>query len=40
MLQQLAKIVEPVMLLVMGLVVGVLVSSLLLPVFKLSQVVR
>ncbi|MFK7914917.1 MAG: type II secretion system F family protein [Pseudomonadales bacterium] len=40
MLEQFAKIVEPVMLLVMGLVVGVLVSSLLLPVFKLSQVVR
>ena len=35
-----AKIVEPAMLLVMGVVVGLIVSSLLLPIFKLSTAVR
>ncbi|MDH3643299.1 MAG: type II secretion system F family protein, partial [Gammaproteobacteria bacterium] len=35
-LDRLAKIIEPVMLLVMGVVVGVIVSSLILPIFKLS----
>ncbi|MCA8967707.1 MAG: type II secretion system F family protein, partial [Planctomycetes bacterium] len=34
----LSKLIEPVMLLVMGAVVGVLVSSLILPIFKLSSV--
>lgn len=33
------KMAEPVMLLVMGLVVGVIVSSLVLPIFKLSRAV-
>ncbi|MGI9324259.1 MAG: type II secretion system F family protein [Pseudomonadales bacterium] len=40
LLERFSKIIEPIMLLVMGVVVGVLVSSLLLPVFKLSQVIR
>jgi type II secretory pathway component PulF len=31
--------VEPVMLIVMGGVVGLIVSSLILPIFKLSQAV-
>ena len=35
----LAKSAEPVMLLVMGVVVGLLVSSLILPIFKLSRAV-
>jgi type II secretory pathway component PulF len=30
---------EPIMLLVMGAVVGILVSSLILPIFKLSRAV-
>jgi type II secretory pathway component PulF len=34
-----ARMVEPVMLLVMGTVVGLLVSSLILPIFKLSRAV-
>ena len=38
-LDALAKLAEPVMLLVMGVVVGVLVSSLILPIFKLSRAV-
>ncbi len=38
-LDRLAKIIEPVMLLVMGGVVGVIVSSLILPIFKLSHAV-
>jgi type II secretory pathway component PulF len=33
------KAAEPVMLLVMGVVVGILVSSLILPIFKLSRAV-
>lgn len=36
-LAQLSKLAEPVMLLVMGTVVGVIVSSLILPIFKLSK---
>lgn len=36
----LAKAVEPVMLLVMGVVVGLIVASLILPIFKLSRAVR
>lgn len=39
-LDTLTKLAEPVMLLVMGIIVGVLVSSLILPIFKLSQVVH
>ncbi len=35
----LAKAAEPIMLLVMGVVVGLLVSSLILPIFKLSRAV-
>ena len=38
-LQRFSKIVEPVMLVVMGIVVSVIVSSLILPIFKLSQAV-
>jgi type II secretory pathway component PulF len=34
-----SRMVEPVMLLVMGAVVGLIVSSLILPIFKLSQAV-
>lgn len=35
-----AKAIEPTLLLVMGVVVGILVSSLILPIFKLSHVVH
>ncbi len=35
-----AKAIEPILLLVMGAVVGVLVSSLILPIFKLSHAVH
>lgn len=38
-LAALSKLAEPVMLLVMGVIVGVLVSSLILPIFKLSRAV-
>lgn len=38
-LTALSKAAEPVMLLVMGAVVGILVSSLILPIFKLSRAV-
>ena len=38
-LDRLAKVIEPIMLLVMGVVVGILVSSLILPIFKLSHAV-
>jgi len=34
-----ARLVEPIMLLVMGAVVGLIVSSLILPIFKLSRAV-
>ena len=34
-----ARLVEPVMLLFMGAVVGLIVSSLILPIFKLSRAV-
>lgn len=36
----LSKLAEPVMLLAMGLIVGILVSSLILPIFKLSRAVH
>ena len=39
-LAQLSKMTEPVMLMVMGLVVGTIVSSLILPIFKLSSAVH
>lgn len=38
-LEMVSKLAEPIMLLVMGIVVGVLVSSLILPIFKLSRAV-
>jgi len=40
LLEQFSKVAEPIMLLVMGGLVGVIVSSLLLPIFKLSQTVH
>lgn len=40
LLKLVTKAIEPVMLLVMGGVVGVLVSALILPIFKLSHVVH
>ncbi len=39
-LEVLSKLVEPVMLLVMGTVVGIIVSSLILPIFKLAHTVH
>ena len=38
-LKSVSKMAEPVMLMVMGLIVGVIVSSLILPIFKLSRAV-
>ena len=38
-LAMLSRLAEPIMLLVMGVIVGVLVSSLILPIFKLSHTV-
>lgn len=38
-LEMVSKLAEPMMLLVMGVVVGILVSSLILPIFKLSRAV-
>ena len=38
-LQGMAKLIEPIMLLVMGGVVGIIVASLILPIFKLSRAV-
>lgn len=38
-LETVSKLAEPIMLLVMGVIVGVLVSSLILPIFKLSRAV-
>ena len=38
-LQTLSRLAEPIMLLVMGGIVGIIVSSLILPIFKLSRVV-
>jgi type II secretory pathway component PulF len=38
-LKAVSKLAEPVMLLIMGAVVGLLVSSLILPIFKLSRAV-
>ncbi len=39
-IQMVSKIAEPLMLLVMGVLVGVIVSSLILPIFKLSKAVH
>lgn len=39
-LQAVSKMIEPMMLLVMGVVVGLIVSSLILPIFKLSRAVH
>ncbi len=39
-IQVVSKIAEPLMLLVMGVLVGVIVSSLILPIFKLSKAVH
>ena len=38
-LETVSRMAEPIMLLVMGVVVGLLVSSLILPIFKLSRAV-
>ncbi|NIV52742.1 MAG: hypothetical protein GWN53_12810 [Gammaproteobacteria bacterium] len=38
-LTTLSRMVEPIMLLVMGVVVGLVVASLILPIFKLSRAV-
>lgn len=38
-LKSLSKMAEPIMLMVMGLIVGIIVSSLILPIFKLSRAV-
>lgn len=39
LLLRVSKMIEPIMLVVMGALVGLLVSSLLLPIFKMSQAV-
>lgn len=39
-LNQLSKLAEPVMLLVMGVLVGTIVSAMILPIFKLSHAVH
>ena len=39
LLQRFSKMIEPIMLVVMGAMVGLLVSSLILPIFKLSHAV-
>lgn len=38
-LVSMSKMAEPIMIMVMGLIVGVIVSSLILPIFKLSRAV-
>ncbi len=38
-LKLVSKMAEPIMLMVMGLIVGIIVSSLILPIFKLSRAV-
>lgn len=40
LLELFAKTIEPLMLIVMGVIVGILVSSLILPIFKLSHAVH
>jgi type IV pilus assembly protein PilC len=39
-IRKLSTVIEPVMLVVMGIVVGAIVISLVLPLFKLSQAIR
>jgi type II secretory pathway component PulF len=39
-LNQLAKMAEPVMLMVMGVLVGTIVTSIILPIFKMSRAVH
>ena len=39
-LNALAKMAEPVMLLVMGILVGTIVTSIILPIFKMSRAVH
>jgi type II secretory pathway component PulF len=39
-LNQLAKMAEPVMLLIMGVLVGTIVTSIILPIFKMSRAVH
>jgi type II secretory pathway component PulF len=39
-LTQMSKLAEPIMLLIMGVLVGTIVSSLILPIFKLSRSVH
>ena len=39
-LTNVSKLIEPFMLLVMGIIVGLIVSSLILPIFKLSRAVH
>ena len=39
-LNALAKLAEPVMLLVMGVLVGTIVTSIILPIFKMSRAVH
>ena len=38
-LKSMSKMAEPIMLMVMGVIVGIIVSSLILPIFKLSRAV-
>jgi type II secretory pathway component PulF len=38
-LGMMSRLAEPVMLLIMGVLVGIIVSSLILPIFKLSRAV-
>jgi type II secretory pathway component PulF len=40
LLTLITKVIEPFMLIVMGAIVGLLVSALILPIFKLSHVVQ
>lgn len=39
-LNQVAKLAEPIMLLVMGMLVGTIVTSIILPIFKMSRAVH
>ncbi len=39
-LKKIASMIEPAALLVMGIVVGLIVSSVILPIFKLSHTIR
>jgi len=39
-LKKIASMIEPVALIVMGIVVGLIVSSVILPIFKLSHTIH